>query len=682
MKKLTLSAGDLSVTFKICEGGAVISGIRDEKTGASLLSYDASIFTLTVRAIETDDETSVTSNDSWEEASFVQTPSGAMLVLSGNKKLPMVTVTLNAVTEKDKITFTTSLVSASSDFSLLYCDYVNLSFNVGKDVTYFQPYGCGSLHASDEEEFKQTENYPSYGIAMEYLCFFNKKLRRGIYYGIHDPAPAYKKLCVERVKGNAYMTVKSILPLTDIDVPRNSQSMAGKLVWQIFDGDWYDAALLYRDFVTTEAAWMPKTLKDGHRSDTPDWMVRNSHWWRIRMKDDDGVVDSLLKAQEILGVPSCCHLYDWHKNPYDNDYPHYFPVKDAMPTVVRRLQEKGIRVMPYINGRLWDTRDRGLEDWKWSSLAKPCCTKDRHGKPFIETYGACEADGNKVQNSIMCPSTALWQEKVQENVRTLLYNYNCDGVYIDQIGASSPYLCEDRGHAHRPGGGSWWVEGYRNLLDHVNMNVPDRKITTTECNADPYARHFDGYLTWLWVHNDQVPAYPVVYSGLVSMFGRHYDSVPVDDGDANKIIFVESLMFGDQMGWIMPERFLEMPYRDFYVRCVRLRQELASFYYAGRCLRPPVITDNGDVLFSDKSKESPKHILRHQATFAACWQRNDGAKAYIFANACDKNVRATVKCDIADGVYTLNTGKKITFRGGKAVFGMNADTAVYFTVNA
>jgi hypothetical protein len=29
---------------------------------------------------------------------------------------------------------------------------------------------------------------------------------------------------------------------------------------------------------------------------------------------------------------------------------------------VRELQKAGVRVMPYINGRLWDTRAKGMED--------------------------------------------------------------------------------------------------------------------------------------------------------------------------------------------------------------------------------------------------------------------------------------------------------------------------------
>ena len=50
--------------------------------------------------------------------------------------------------------------------------------------------------------------------------------------------------------------------------------------------------------------------------------------------------------------------------------------------------------MPYINGRLWDTRDRGNNDFQFSNLAQPAATKDEQGKPYTEVYGSKETDGS------------------------------------------------------------------------------------------------------------------------------------------------------------------------------------------------------------------------------------------------------------------------------------------------
>jgi hypothetical protein len=80
-----------------------------------------------------------------------------------------------------------------------------------------------------------------------------------------------------------------------------------------------------------------------------------------------------------------------------NDFPHYFPPKPGFKEGVSELEQHGVFVMPYINGRLWDTRDRGTEDFEFSSKALPAATKDHHGEPFVETYFGKESNGTPVR---------------------------------------------------------------------------------------------------------------------------------------------------------------------------------------------------------------------------------------------------------------------------------------------
>jgi hypothetical protein len=76
-------------------------------------------------------------------------------------------------------------------------------------------------------------------------------------------------------------------------------------------------------------------------------------------------------------------------------------------------------------------------------------------------------------------------------------------------------------------------------------------VLTTECNAEPFICWFDGYLTWHWQHNGQVPAFPAVYGGTIQMFGRAYR------GGATKELALrmkagQQLVFGEQIGWFDP----------------------------------------------------------------------------------------------------------------------------------
>lgn len=650
-KIIRITARELSCAIAVSEHGLELYSIRDKKTKKNFLTLKRPLFTLTARSLSSDETVKVSSDAGWKNCLCETAGDDTVLLLSGNETLPGVTAVLTAHAGENRIEWSTRLISENNEYSLYECDYPILSFDSGKNVSFLSPCGPGEVWSS-LEECRSCQNYPSYGASMQYMAFWNGSARRGIYYGLHDPSPAYKKMFFEKKKCDKFVTMKAIQPLTDIDRGCNSQSLYGSCVWQIFDGDWYDATMIYRDFFLKYAVWKPDTDENG-RKDNPDWMKHISHWWRVRMKNDEAYVDLILRANADLGYDSGVHLYDWFEIPYDNDYPHYFPAKDAFYSGIKRLQASNVKVMPYINARLWDTRDRGSEDFEWSEKAKPNCTKDRNGEPFIEIYSSKESDGSSVRNSIMCPSTACWQEKITEIVGRLLNEVGVDAVYMDQIAAAQPYPCEDRGHSHRPGGGSWWAEGYNNLLDHVNRVRPADRALSTECTADPFMKHMQAYLTWIWVHNNQVPAFVAVYSGYVTMFGRNYCFMPFDDDAGQMIMLAQSFTFGEELGWNDPELYLQMKHKDFYKKCVHERVKVADYFYNGRLLRPVEFFDGLPALRTVSCREARNGLIEHSACFCEHWERNDGKKMLIIVNASDSAAEFAVTGGLPDGSYAL-----------------------------
>lgn len=206
---------------------------------------------------------------------------------------------------------------------------------------------------------------------------------------------------------------------------------------------------------------------------------------------------------DALGLPVGFHWYHRHQIPFDNDYPHYFPTKPGFAQGVAELQAAGVFVMPYINGRLWDTKDHGAADFEFTRVALPAATKKEDGQPFVERYGSKETNGEPVSLAVMCPTTRLRQERVRDLVRRLQQGEGTRGVYVDQIAAAAPTLCADASHGHPTGGGHWWTGGYWQLLQAIRRGMPADCMLTTECNGEPFIRWFDGYLTWHWQYNGQ-----------------------------------------------------------------------------------------------------------------------------------------------------------------------------------
>jgi hypothetical protein len=373
--------------------------------------------------------------------------------------------------------------------------------------------------------------------------------------------------------------------------------------------------------------------------------MREMSVWALGGGPPAGFVPQLADFAAYLGTPVAVHWYNWHQIPFDNDYPHYFPTPPGFAEAVAKVQSQGIQVMPYINGRLWDTRDKGLEDFEFTKVARPAVSKNEKGEPYTETYGSKETDGSPVRLGVMCPSTELWQKKVRQIVLRLYGECGVKGVYIDQVAAAAPTLCFDTSHGHPLGGGHWWTEGYWKLLDAIRQEKPADRMMTTECNGEPYIRCFDGYLTWHWQYDGQVPAFAAVYGGAIQMFGRSYGGGPTRDL-ALRMRAGQQLVFGEQIGWINPGVVKEKENAEFFRQVVLLRRQLARYFYAGEMARPPRLVGNVPTVRADWQWGGVDWVTT-DAVLTGAWHEPRAKRlVLVFANVSNAPVTARVDYDL------------------------------------
>ena len=675
-------AGSLEIALRKTEQGVSLSGIFDKKISRSMLSQSGPLLTLTAERLSDGETVKVVSDDGFADASIVINGNHGVITLGGNEKLPGVTVTvlMQAQPEISRVTFRTVLHSENTEYTLTECDHPMLWFDVKDSVKFLSPYGCGEAMDSDSEMFghgyRSAQDYPSYGASFQYMAAWDEAKNRCLYYGLHDPVPASKKFHFVREVNAPTMYIKASQPLTEIDKGCNGQTLFGECVWQLTDGDWYDATLLYRDWVEKNALWMP-AMENGKRTDL-GWLEDVDVWLLVHIDGEDFADEIIETAKDMGDVKVAVHLYLWHNAPFDNDYPHYFPEKPTVRRELKKVQEAGIYVVPYINGRLWDTHDKGTEDWQYTAVAYPKACKDRNGKAITESYSSKEANGEHVVLSVMCPSTALWQEKVKSIVDKLVNDIGFDGVYIDQIAAAKAQLCCDRTHEHLPGGGTWWCESYYNLIDHVSR-VQNPAILATECTAEMFMKHIQGYLSWLWTKNQQVPAFPVLYSDKVVSFGLTYNSFRgegVRDGLA--IFIAQGLLFGEQLGWMAPKFYREMPEQAFFKKCVLLRKQFREFFF-GNMLRPPKLSDDAPRLRYENCPHANFSTVDYPAVQGALWQAKDGRKLLMLTNSQTMEAHATMQVELPDGEYALqgDASGVLTIAEGKAELAIPATGVVW-----
>ncbi|MBP5312589.1 MAG: hypothetical protein J6112_07145 [Clostridia bacterium] len=581
-----IESGDLTIKLEKTANGLGIGSINDKK---GIVKYDGTapepLFKLLVRSLDTGREEMLSSLSDWDNVILETTSEGPVFRF---EKGP-VNVTLAAVLEPElsRIGWEISARIRDKNITALRLDPPAARMNANYGVNLFMSYGPGmDVPIGDRSEIHSMSPYPSIGMCMQYMAIYDVSRRRGIYNGYHDPEGSYKFLL-----GDTHLGVcktEAMIPAEGIDEPANGFFMKGQDVWQLFDGDWYDATVIFRDWVWEYACWFTGEPA-AERKDVPEWLLKMPVWMRADFDEKRDWIGELLKAREdFREMPMGLHLYCWHKIPFDTNYPHYNPEKDTFHEALEVLRSNNIKVMPYINGRLWDTHDKGDEDYQFTSVAKPGAAKGRNGEVITEHYGSKNSKGEDIELAVMCPSSAIWQEKQLEINNWILNDLDADAVYIDQIAAAPPVTCMDKTHPHRLGGGSWWYYHYYNLIGHLRLHAGKDKCFTTESNAEPFAGHIGGMLVWHWVGPHQVPAFPVVYGEYQPTFGRNYGICKEDDtGISFRILTAESLCFGDQPGWVTPDIYLESPYRDLFKQVAKLRFKYNDFYYAGTCQRPP-----------------------------------------------------------------------------------------------
>ena len=392
-----------------------------------------------------------------------------------------------------------------------------------------------------------------------------------------------------------------------------------------FAGDWWRAAKRYRAWATQQK-WTAK----GPLAERADFsrMLGDVGYW---MKNEGGrgspqqISNMMARAMARLpGIPLGLHWYCWHKGPFDHYYPEFFPERAGMKETVAWLKSKGVLVMPYINGRIWDS---GIASY---GGAVPFACKKPDGSVRLEDYGS----GRKF--AAMCPTVKEWQRTLDSLCDRLEDEIGVNAVYLDQISASVPAACHDGAHGHLLGGGSYWTDGYRELMKPIREKAMRRGVALTSENAaEPYMDSFDAHLTWFGHAFDDVPFLPAVYSGDTVYFGSMESGL--DSLDSFCAQQGQDFLWGCQLGWTDPW-ILDDNHREHLAFAERLcRERIAhrDFFLEGELLgelpTPPDVPTI-EVQWKRRGNYCVGSRFRMPAVRGAVWRARDGRRLVCLVN--------------------------------------------------
>jgi len=500
------------------------------------------------------------------------------------------------------------------------------------------PFGWG-LEYDVKPGMSYEATYPSMIAAMQFLAFYGTG--KALYVGAHDPQANHKVFSAKADEHRATYTCANWPGLPEkgggeYKVPYES-------VIGVVDGGWYEAAQVYREFAL-KAPWS----KAGpvSKRPIPQWLKDTDLWLRIE-SDYAGNADLCKRAREYFDVPTALHWYKWHEIPFDTLYPDYFPTKPGFAEGVKSLQAQGFHVMPYINGRIVDPNSKG---WNEEGLSKSAARQE-NGEPYTEVYGS------KVPLNSMCPYTTAWQDKVASIVDRLTHECGVDGVYIDQIGCAWAYRCYEQSHGHPLGGGHFWVDGYRKLLDKARAKLPSGGMLTTEENIECWLDQFDALLlvnTPAATDKAVIPLFPAVYSGRTITFGFQY--IGKDDiaqSTPFRAKMAREFIYGAQIGWVLAEQMMAPEAareREFVRNLAKCRGFGHKFLLTGRLLGlVDVGGDNPRVKFTAGGPFGGEYTLDLPSVCGSAWKAEDGSVGVALANMSDEDRKVEFSAPLVVG---------------------------------
>lgn len=440
-------------------------------------------------------------------------------------------------------------------------------------------------------------------------------------------------------------------------------------------GGWFGASQAYATWAGKQS-WVQRSRMRARL--TPAWLRDTGLWVWNRGRSAE-VLRPAAALQERAGLPVSVQWHWWHGCAYDAGFPEYLPPREGAPAFSDALADahkRGLRALVYMNQRLW-----GMTTASWAAeRAERFAVKGPDGKVKPEVY-------NKflpVPCAPMCMGTDFWRAKYAGLATSAVTGLGVDGIYMDQ--ACTSLACYDPSHGHPPGGGRYWMDGFRSLVSDIRQRCAPggSPALAGEGCGEAWLPCLDAMLS-LQVSMERyaepgqwepVPLFQAVYHDCAILYGN-YSSLtrpPYDDLWPRKTAPKEPLALLDRkfstqfrleqaraFAWgqqptlanfgpgLFETRGDEV---EFVLRLARLRRRLLPFLQDGQLLRP--LEGEGPELTIPMSRlsiyagqgEAVKEFTRAVSqVISAVWKSPDGRVAVGLVNIGDTPTRLPVRLD-------------------------------------
>ena len=607
----TISSGRLSITVEKLSNGAKVLSITDNGTETLNTTTLSEFFTLSLNKISTNTDYSISSASGWGTVIINNTGASCQIDFTNpvNAALPAtlnVSVFIN--TNDSKSDWDISVNGLGTNFSLISTVFPKLNIKADGNDTFFYPLYSGRLTPDPgsgidyyDDINDASDNYVGlyprgWGTTMQFFSYYNNSY--GMYFGFHDPDASIKFFGIKNADNG--IKIECNFPAPDKTLAGNNWNLPGVFELDLYNGNWYEAALIYKTWVSSAADYWPQNsvnrqVRQQKAGDIGVWLSTNLTDGTMAQMEN-----YIQTAVSFYDVPVGVHAYVWNYKEFDHFYPDYFPERAGFSDLVKNIQNNNNAViMPYTNGRMWDTGLGGNDPGDsaaavyYNAEGYPGATKDDNHNVYTQTF-----ESNIF--AVMCPTQAGWQNVMinAENQITDTGRIGAEAVYLDMIAASGPTQCMDTAHHHALGGGSLWRNGYKNMLEKMHDTIPQEVFITAEGGCDFIADQVDAFMVQGWTTDHQVPAWQAVYTGKVQLFGTKTGGSQYGNQQFYAKLaqgYIYGVQTGRQYIWlsIYPESNPDKSMAAHFVkRLGKMRYKLRNFMSYGEMKKPLVLSGN------------------------------------------------------------------------------------------
>jgi len=376
--------------------------------------------------------------------------------------------------------------------------------------------------------------YPS-SAQMQFMAYYSAE--SGLYMATHDDRFHVKGIEYCRAGENG---IKMEYHLYTAGAGKGTCKLPYDMVIGTFEGDWYDAAEIYREWV--ESSEIPRPVKIADNKDLPDWYFESPVVVTYPVRGEHDMDDGTMPPNALYPYTNALPILDNLSDAFDSKvmsllmhwegsapwappyaWPPYGGTED-FDKFVKGLHEKGNYIGLYASGIGYTIRSNTDTTFnmreEFEELGLEMIMKKAPDGDFSPRNVCATPIPGKGQRFgyDMCPTNQFVTDVVVDQVEQMVEKGSVDYIqYFDQNLGGSCYGCYDTGHGHGYGPGEWqsraMSELYEALMPVLKSGKRKPLLGCEAAAAEPFIPYLlfnDNRATINFGFGTPVPAYQYV----------------------------------------------------------------------------------------------------------------------------------------------------------------------------